>query len=97
MEMVYIAMLLHKAGKPINEENVKKIADAAGLKKDDAQIKSLVAAFDGVDIEKVVKEASFAPAASAPAAEEKKEKKQEKKEEKVDESKATAGLGALFG
>ena len=103
MEIVYAAMLLHKAGKDITEANVKKIVDAAGLKVEDAQIKALVAALDGVDIEKVIKDSSLmnttAPVATeASAGDAKKEdKKEEKKEEKVDEEKATAGLGALFG
>lgn len=103
MELIYAAMLLHKAGKDVNEENIKKVVEAAGIKKDDAQIKALVAALDGVDIEKTLKEA-VAPVAAAPVAQEGKsekpaeEKKEEKKEEaKVDEGKAVAGLGALFG
>lgn len=103
MELVYAAMLLHKAGKEINEANVKKVIEAAGIKKDDAQIKALVAALDGVDIEKAIKEAAIpvaAPAAAAPAGGEKKEEKKEEKSEedkKAEEAKATAGLGALFG
>lgn len=96
-------MLLHKAGKEINEANVKKVIEAAGIRKDDAQIKALVSALDGVDIEKAIKEAAMpvaAPAASAPAGETKKEEKKEEKsaeEKKEDEAKAVAGLGALFG
>ncbi|MEM4244932.1 MAG: 50S ribosomal protein P1 [Candidatus Nanoarchaeia archaeon] len=102
MELVYAAMLLHKAGKPINEENIKKIVEAAGIKKDDAQIKALVAALEGVDIEKAIKEASVpvAVASAAPAAGEKPAEKKEEKSEKSkeeEEAKATAGLGALFG
>lgn len=103
MELIYAAMLLHKAGKEINEANVKKVIEAAGIKKDDAQIKALVSALDGVDIEKAIKEAAMpvaAPAASAPAGETKKEEKKEEKsaeEKKEDEAKAVAGLGALFG
>lgn len=104
MELIYAAMLLHKAGKEINEANIKKVIEAAGIKKDDAQIKALVSALEGVDIEKAVKEAAvpvaMAPAAAAPASEGKKEEKKEEKsaeEKKEDEAKATAGLGALFG
>lgn len=98
MELVYIAMLLHKAGKEINEENVKKVADAAGIKAEDAQIKALVAALDGVDIDKEIKEAS-ASMVAAPAAGEsaKPEQKEEKKEEETKPEEAAAGLGALFG
>ncbi len=103
MELIYAAMLLHKAGKEINEANVKKVIEAAGIRKDDAQIKALVSALEGVDIEKAIKEAAMpvaAPAASAPAGETKKEEKKEEKsaeEKKEDEAKAVAGLGALFG
>lgn len=104
MELIYAAMLLHKAGKDVNEANIKKVIEAAGIKKDDAQIKATVSALDGVDIEKAVKEAAM-PVAVAPAAApaEGKEKKEEKKEEKSadekkeEEEKATAGLGSLFG
>jgi len=101
MEYIYAAMLLHKAGKEINEENVKKVLEGAGLKTDEGKAKALVAALDGVDIEKAVKEAvvaTAAPAQAAPAEEKKEEKKQEKKEEdKKSAEQAAAGLGALFG
>jgi len=102
MELIYAAMLLHKAGKEINEANVKKVIEAAGISKDDAQIKALVSALDGVDIEKAIKEAAMPVAAptSAPAGEHKKEEKKEEKsaeDKKEDEAKAVAGLGALFG
>lgn len=101
MELVYAAMLLHKAGKPINEDNVKKVIDAAGVKKDPAQIKALVAALEGVDIDKAIKEASIpvAAVAAAPSADKSSEKKEEKAEKakEEEEAKATAGLGALFG
>ena len=95
-------MLLHKAGKEVNEANIKKIVEAVGIKKDDAQIKALVSALDGVDIEKAIKEAAVPVAAPAvaPAGGEKKEEKKEEKsteEKKDEEAQATAGLGALFG
>lgn len=98
MELIYAAMLLHKAGKEVNQENLKKVIHAAGISKDDAQIKALVAALDGVDIDKVIKEAAVMPVAAPHSGGEKPaDKKEEKKEEKVDEGKAIAGLGALFG
>jgi len=106
MELIYAAMLLHKAGKEINEANVKKVIEAAGIKKDAGEIKALVSALDGVDMEKAIKEAAAAPVAAAPAAEapaaggeKKEEKKPEASEEdkKKEEANATAGLGALFG
>jgi len=98
MEYVYAAMLLHKVGKAISEDNVKKVLQAAGVGVDDTKVKALVASLDGVDIETVVKEAVVAPvAAAAHAGEAKSEKKEEKKEEKKDDFEAAAGLGALFG
>ena len=99
MEYVYAAMLLHKAGKPIDEASVKKILEAAGVTPDDARVKALVASLDGVDIEKAIEKAATPVAAAATPAGEapKEEKKAEPKEEKVSEEKAAAGLGALFG
>ncbi|MFH1683027.1 MAG: 50S ribosomal protein P1 [Candidatus Woesearchaeota archaeon] len=99
MEYVYAAMLLHKAGKEINEENVKKVLAGAGVTVDEARVKALVTALNGVDIEEAVKKAAVAPvavaAASAAPAEEKKEEKKE--DDKKTEEAAAAGLGALFG
>jgi large subunit ribosomal protein L12 len=103
MEYVYAAVLLHKAGKDITEDSVKKVLTAAGVKVDDARVKSLVAALDGVDIEEAINTAAAAPVAAAPAAQEassddkKEDKKEEKKEDKKEESNAAAGLGSLFG
>lgn len=104
MEYIYASMLLHKAGKEINEDNVKKVLEASGVKVDEARVKALVASLEGVNIEEAIKtQAVVAPvAAAAPAAQEAKaEKKQdtakEKEEEKKSEEAAAAGLGALFG
>ncbi|MBN1274872.1 50S ribosomal protein P1 [Candidatus Woesearchaeota archaeon] len=105
MEYVYAAMLLHKAGKTIDEASLKKVLEAAGVKADDGRAKALVAALDGVDIEEAVKSAAVAaapaaaPAAAAPAAaaEAPAEEKKGDKEEEKDEGQAAAGLGALFG
>src|SRR3989344_4584711 len=98
MEYVYSAMLLHRAGKDINEANVKKGLEAAGVNVDEGKVKALVAALDGVNIEQAIKEAAVpvAVATTAPA-EAKHEKKEEKKEEKKSAEEAAAGLGALFG
>lgn len=92
-------MLLHAAGKEVSEENLKKVLKAAGMNPDASRVKALTASLEGVDIEEAIRSATFAPAASAPAAEEKTEKKEEKKEEaeEVSEEDAAAGLGALFG
>lgn len=99
MEYVYAAMLLHKAKQKIDDASVKKVLEAAGVKADDTRVKALVAALDGVDIEKAIETAAMpvmaaaAPVASgAPA-----EKKKDVAEEKKSEESAAAGLGALFG
>ena len=100
MEYVYSAMLLHAAGKPVSEENLKKVLAAAGVKADDARLKALTAALDGVNIDEAIKTAVAMPAAApaAPAAAPMEKKKEEKKEEeKVSEDEAAAGLSALFG
>lgn len=97
MEYVYAAMLLHSAKKEISEENITKVLKAPGLAVDDARVKALVAALDGVNIDEAIKKAAFAPAAQAPAqaAAPAQAKEAGKKEESEEE--AMAGLGALFG
>jgi large subunit ribosomal protein L12 len=100
MNLIYGALLLHSAGKPVDEAGIKKIADATGEKVEDAQVKALVAALEGVNIDEAISKAAMpvaAPAAAAPAAEaEKKEEvSEEQKEKKAEE--AAEGLGALFG
>jgi len=101
MEMIYAALLLHSAGKPIDEEHLTKVLEATGEKPDPAKVKSLVASLEGVNIDEVISQAPTVAAASAAAPSE--EKKEEKKEEekKEDEEKkieeAAAGLSSLFG
>jgi large subunit ribosomal protein L12 len=105
MENVYAAMLLHKAGKEINEETVTSVLKAAGLTVDAVQVKALVASLSEVDIDEAIKAAptmmATAPAAPAaePAAEEKpkEDKKKKAEDEKAKEDAALEGLGALFG
>ena len=104
MEYIYSAMLLHSAGKEINDANIKKVLTAIGVKADDARIKALTASLEGVDIEEAIKTAAAAPVAAAPAdsggasSDKKEEKKEEEEEEEeVSEEEAAAGLGALFG
>jgi large subunit ribosomal protein L12 len=100
MEYVYSAMLLHSAGQPINEDNVKKVLTAAGVKVDAARVKALVASLEGVNIDEAIKSALAmqvaAPAPAAAPAAEKKEKKKEEKKEEVSQEEAAAGLSALF-
>jgi large subunit ribosomal protein L12 len=101
MEYIYAALLLHKAGKKIDEKSVKKVVDAAGLKADEAKIKALLASLDGVDIEEAIsKTPAIAVTASAPSIGETnatEEKKEEEEVEEITESAAAEGLGALFG
>ena len=92
MEYIYGALLLHKLGQPLNEENLKKVVAATGANVDEAKVKTLIASLQGVDIEAELKNASIVTApvsgAATPA-------KEEKKEEKPSES--AAGLASLFG
>ena len=103
MEYIYAAMLLHKAGKEINEENLSQVLTAAGINADAMRVKALMASLAEVNIDEAIKSAPTmmaAPAAAAPAAEAKpakKEKKEKEEEEKAKEDKALEGLGALFG
>jgi large subunit ribosomal protein L12 len=104
MEYIYAAMLLHKAGKKINEKNVSQVLTAAGINVDTARIKALLASLAEVDIDEAIKSAPTmmatpaAPAAAAPEAEAKPAKEEKKKEEeKEKEEAALEGLGALFG
>ncbi|MBI4154515.1 50S ribosomal protein P1 [Candidatus Woesearchaeota archaeon] len=103
MIYLYGALLLHKAGKEINEGNLKKVVESAGVKADDGRIKALVSALQGVNIEEVIKQASVAPvavqavpAAQGAAAPKAKEGPSEE-EKKKEEEKASAGLASLFG
>ena len=103
MEYVYAAMLLHKAGKEVNEENVSNILTAVGIAVDSVRVKALVASLSEVDIDEAIKSAPTmmaAPVGTAETTEKPEEKpKEEKKpeDEKEQEDAALEGLGALFG
>lgn len=106
MEYVYAAMLLHKAGKDINEESLSNVLTAAGLTVDAVRVKALVASLSEVNIDEAIKSAPTmmaapaAPATAAPQAESKPKEEDTKKkveEEKAKEDAALEGLGALFG
>lgn len=97
MENIYAALLLHKSGKEVNEENVKKVIAATGLEVDDSKIKSLVASLKGVDIDKELENASVVSAAPATGGEAATaDKKPEAPKEEKKEA-AAEGLSALFG
>jgi len=104
MEYVYAALLLHKAGKPVNEETISQVINATGIEPDSVRVKALVASLEEVDIEEALKTTPAlmtAPQAAAPTKDEPKEEaKEEKKseeEEQKKEEQALEGLGALFG
>jgi large subunit ribosomal protein L12 len=97
---VYTALLLHSAKQEINEGNIKKVLDASGIKADDAKIKALVSALEGVNIDEVIKQTAMPVAVSAPASTEKKaegEKKEKPEEAEKKSEEAVAGLASLFG
>jgi len=106
MEYIYAAMLLHKAGKEINEANLTQVLSAAGINADAVRVKALVASLAEVKIDEAIKSAPTmmaAPAAAAPAAapaaeaKPKEDEKKKKEDEKQKEEAALEGLGALFG
>lgn len=102
MNYVYASLLLHSAGKEINEDHIRKVVEATGEKADEFKIKALVAALDGVSIEEVISKAAMpvavaaAPVVSTPAAEKKEEGPSEAELEKKAEE-AASGLASLFG
>ncbi len=108
MEYIYAAMLLHKAGKEISEENLTQVLTSAGITADAVRVKALVASLAEVKIDEAIKSAPTmmgGPAASAPAAgaappadaKPKEDEKKKEEDEKKKEEAALEGLGALFG
>jgi large subunit ribosomal protein L12 len=107
MENIYAAMLLHKAGKEINEDSVTNVLKAAGITVEPIQVKALVASLSEVNIDEAIKAAPammaaapVAPAGGAPAEQKAapvEDKKKKAEEEKAKEEAALEGLGALFG
>ncbi len=104
MEYIHAAMLLYRAGKPIDEDNLTRVLHAAGINVDPIKVKALVAALSEINIDEALKSAPTfmpmmapaAPSAPTPAPAEEKPKEEEKKEEKKEEE-ALEGLAALFG
>jgi large subunit ribosomal protein L12 len=96
---MYAALVLHKAGKKIDEAGLTSVVKAAGVDVDTVKVKALASALSEINIDEALKNAATmavaaAPAAAAPAAAktEDKAKVEEKKEEE-----ALAGLASLFG
>lgn len=101
MEYIYAALMLHKAGKEITENTLTTVLTAGGVDVNEARVKALIAALDGVNIEEAIAKAAVsaapaaaaaAPVAAAAAAAEIEEVSAEEQEEE-----GMAGLGALFG
>jgi len=101
MEYVYSALLLHAAGKKVDEAAVTKVLEAAGAKPDSARVKALVASLKDVNIDEAIKNAAIvqaaAPAAAAGPEQPKAEEKKKAEEEKKTEEEAAEGLSSLFG
>lgn len=110
MELIHAALLLHSAGKDVSEDNVRNIVDAADIEVEDAEIKALISALDGVDIDDAVQQSVNvgAPAAAQQqaeaqdadeedeAAEDEDDEAPEDEEPAADEEEAAEGLGSLF-
>jgi large subunit ribosomal protein L12 len=100
MEYIYAALLLHKLGKPVSEENLTSVVKATGVSPDEVKIKALASALSEVNIDEALKNAAAmaaAPvAAAAPGATAAKAEEKPKEEEKKEEE-ALQGLASLFG
>lgn len=92
MEYVYGALLLHKLGKEINEENLNKVLQASGAHIEESKVKSLVISLKDIDIDKELESAVIASAVPTATSVGKEEKPTEEKREA-----AAEGLSALFG
>jgi len=98
MEYIYAALLLHKLGKPVDEEGLKKVISSTGVEVDEGKVKLLVASLKDVDIDAELEKAVAVAAAPASGGETSGEAKaEEKKEEKEEASAAAEGLSSLFG
>lgn len=96
MEYIYGALLLHKLGQPVNEDNLRKVISAAGVQVDDSKLKALIASLQGVDIATELENASVAVAAPAAGGATEAPAKEEAKEEEK-KAEAAEGLASLFG
>ncbi len=97
MELIYSALLLHTAKQNIDESNITKVLQAAGITPDSAKVKALLAALQSINIDEAISKAAM-PVAAAPV-EAKEEKKEEQKEEDSEKraEQAVEGLAGLFG
>lgn len=96
MELIYSALLLHAAKQKIDETNITKVLQAAGITPDATKVKALVAALENINIDEAISKAVEMPTAPTEAKVEKKEEKKEEDMEKKAEQ-AVEGLAGLFG
>lgn len=95
MNEVYAVLLLHNAKREINEENIKKVLEAAGAQVEESKIRALLAALEGINIEEAIKQAAVVQA--QPIVKEEKVEEKREEESKKREEEAVAGLASLFG
>ena len=101
MNLIYAGLLLHSAGKDIDEDSVKKVAHATGDNVDEASVKAFVTAIKDENIEEAISKAAMPVAVAGPvaaggaAASEEKKESPEEAEKKAEA--AAEGLGSLFG
>jgi len=93
MEYIYGALLLHKLGQEVSENNLKKVISSTGASVDESKIKVLVTSLKDINIDEQLANAAIAQASPGPAAE---APKQEKKKEEP-KAEAAEGLASLFG
>jgi large subunit ribosomal protein L12 len=95
MENIYAALLLHKLGQEVSEDNLKKVISATGVTVDESKVKVLIASLQGVNIDEKLANASIAAPAVSSSAPTEAPKEEPKKEEPKAE--AAEGLASLFG
>ena len=99
MELIYGALLLHTAKQKIDESNLTRILQAAGMTPDASKVKALIAALENINIDEALSKAAMPVASAAPVEAKAEEKKEEKKEEDAEKrsEQAVEGLAGLFG
>lgn len=98
MEYTYAALLLHKLGQEVSEENLKKVISATGVQADEAKVKVLAASLKGVNIDEQLANASIAAAPAAGGEAGAKDGEGAKEEKKAEpKAEAAEGLASLFG
>ena len=100
MEYIYAALLLHKLGKEVSEDNLKKVISATGVDVDESKVKVLVASLKGVNIDEQLANASVmaaAPAGGAVGGDGAGEGAKEEPKKEEPKAEAAEGLASLFG